>query len=357
MSDLFDPLTQRSITFRNRIGVSPMCQYSSVDGYPNDWHLVHLGSRAVGGAGVVIVEATGVEARGRISPADAGIWSDAHAEAWAPIARFIRAHGAVPGIQLAHAGRKASTSPPWERRRAALTPPEGGWQPVGASAIPFDEHHPTPTELSIAEIAEIRDAFIAATRRAVSAGFEMIELHAAHGYLLHSFLSPLSNHRTDVYGGSFENRTRFLRETATAMRSEIGDRLPLWVRISTTDWTEGGWTVDDSVELSIELKKLGVDMIDCSSGGNVPRAKIPVGPGYQVPAAERIRKEANVATAAVGLIDTADQAAEIIRTDKADMILVARQSLRDAYWPIHVAKKLGMAEKCPPPKQYERAFD
>jgi 2,4-dienoyl-CoA reductase-like NADH-dependent reductase (Old Yellow Enzyme family) len=357
MSDLFDSLTQRSITFRNRIGVSPMCQYSAVDGMPTPWHLVHLGSRAVGGAGTVIVEATAVEPIGRISPADAGIWSDAHADAWQPIAAFLREHGAVPGIQLAHAGRKASTSPPWEKRRAALTPAEGGWQPVAPSAIAFNEHSPVPTELSPGEIAALTDKFVTAAKRAVSAGFELIELHAAHGYLFHSFLSPLSNHRTDAYGGSFENRTRFLRETATKVRAAIGDKLPLWTRLSTTDWAEGGWAVDDSIQLSRELKSLGVDLIDCSSGGNVPRAKIPVGPGYQVPAAERIRREANIPTAAVGLISTAEQASDIVKSGQADMVLVARQSLRDAYWPIHVAKKLGVPEKCPPPKQYERAFD
>lgn len=356
MPDLFEPITQRSITFRNRIGVSPMCEYSATDGVPNDWHLVHLGSRAVGGAGLVICEATAVDPVGRISPADTGIWNDEQASAWARINAFISAQGAVPGIQLAHAGRKASTGEPWSGR-GSVTPGQGGWQPVGASAIPFSEGYATPSELSIRQIADVVVAFDHAARRAVAAGFKLIEIHAAHGYLLHSFYSPLSNHRTDAFGGSFENRTRLVVEIARAVRRAIGDDLPLWVRLSTTDWTEGGWTVDDSVALSRLLKDAGVDTIDCSSGGNVPRAKIPVGPGYQVPAASRVRKEAGIATAAVGLITDPKQADDILREGHADFVLIARQSLRDPYWPAHAARTLQQSNRVPPPKQYARAWD
>lgn len=355
MSDLFSPLTQRSITFRNRIGISPMCQYSSTDGLPNDWHQTHLVSRAVGGAGLVITEAAAVEPIGRISPADAGIWNDQQAEVWSRITHQIAAHGAVPGIQLAHAGRKASTDVPWNGRD--YVPPErGGWQPVGASAIKFDEHFATPTEMTVEQIHGVRDRFVEAARRAVDAGFKLIEVHAAHGYLLHSFYSPLANHRTDAYGGSFDSRIRFALETAEAVRSAVPESLPVWVRISTTDWIEGGWSVDDSVELARRLKQIGIDTIDCSSGGAAPGAKIPVGPGYQVPAASRLRNEAGIATAAVGMITEAKQAETIVSEAKADMILIARQSLRDPYWPLHAARELGVRETCQPPVQYARGF-
>jgi 2,4-dienoyl-CoA reductase-like NADH-dependent reductase (Old Yellow Enzyme family) len=356
MPELFDPFTQRSVTLRNRIGISPMCQYSAVDGVPNDWHFTHLTSRAVGGAGLVFTEATAVEPRGRISPADTGIWNDAQAQAWAHIAAFVNAHGAVAGIQLAHAGRKASTPPPWEKGRV-VRPEDSGWTPVGPSAVAFDEHSPRPAELSGEAIAGVREAFVAAAKRAVAAGFKVIELHAAHGYLFHSFVSPLSNRRTDAYGGSFDNRVRIVVETAKAVRAAVPEALPLWARLSCTDWTEGGWTLDDSVELARRLKAVGVDVIDCSTGGNVPKAKIPVGPGYQVPFAERIRREAEIATAAVGMIDQAEQAAGVVRDGKADVVLIARQSLRDAYWPLHVAKTLGVGDRLRPPKQYGRAFD
>lgn len=356
MPDLFSPLTQRSITFRNRIGVSPMCQYSADDGVPNDWHLVHLGARAVGGAGLVISEATAVEAIGRISPGDTGIWNDQQASAWSRINAFIAAHGAVPGIQLAHAGRKASTAAPWTGG-GLLAPEQGGWQPVGASALPFSDRYATPLELSVAQIEALVDAFVRAARRAMDAGFKLIEIHAAHGYLMHSFYSPLSNHRTDQYGGSFDNRVRLTVDVARAVRNAIGDAVPLWTRLSTTDWTEGGWSVDDSVVLARRLKDVGVDTIDCSSGGNVPRAKIPIGPGYQVPAAARIRAEANVSTAAVGLITEPQQAQQIIASGQADFVLLARQSLRDPHWPAHAARALGQAKQVPPPKQYERAWD
>ncbi|MBC8107633.1 MAG: NADH:flavin oxidoreductase/NADH oxidase [Anaerolineae bacterium] len=361
MPHLFEPLKLRDITFRNRIGISPMCQYSSVDGFANDWHLVHLGSRAVGGAGMVMVEATAVEPRGRISPDDMGIWSDDHVEPLARIARFIKQHGAVPAIQLAHAGRKASTSAPWKGHKV-LSPSEGGWQPVGPSVAPFEGlavpsalAGPEQSRGAASQIKEVQQHFVAATRRALDAGFELIELHGAHGYLAHSFYSPLSNFRTDEYGRSFDNRTRFITETAAAMRKTIPDRLPFFVRLSCSDWVEGGWTIDDSVKLSGRLKELGTDLIDCSSGGNV-NVKIPVGPGYQVPFAERIRRDAAVATAAVGLITEAGQADEIVRSGKADMVLIARASLRDSYFPVHAAIELGHRENLPLSQQYRRAF-
>jgi 2,4-dienoyl-CoA reductase-like NADH-dependent reductase (Old Yellow Enzyme family) len=355
MSELFSPLTQRSITFRNRIGISPMCQYSSTDGLPNAWHETHLVSRAVGGAGLIITEAAAVEPIGRISPSDAGIWNDEQAEAWSRITKQIASHGAVPGIQLAHAGRKASTDVPWQGRD--FVPPErGGWQPVGASATKFADNYAMPAELSVERIEGIRDRFVESARRAVDAGFKLIEIHAAHGYLLHSFYSPLANHRTDSYGGDFDNRIRFTLETASAVRRAVPDALPVWVRISTTDWIEGGWSVEDSVELSRRLKDIGIDAVDCSSGGNALGAKIPVGPGYQVPAAARVRQEAGVATAAVGMITDATQAQSIVRDGQADLILIARQSLRDPYWPIHAARELGVPDACKPPIQYARGF-
>jgi 2,4-dienoyl-CoA reductase-like NADH-dependent reductase (Old Yellow Enzyme family) len=353
MPHLFDPLTLRGITIRNRIGVSPMCQYSAENGFANDWHLVHLGSRAAGGAGVVIVEATAVEARGRISPQDLGLWTDDQIAGLARITSFIKSQGATPAIQLAHAGRKASTAQPWQGG-GPVGPEGGGWQPVGASAIPFAEKYPTPTELTTAEVGGIVDAFRAAAVRTDSAGFDVIELHAAHGYLLHSFLSPLSNQRTDQYGGSFENRIRLLVETAEATREVWPDHKPLFVRISCTDWVEGGWTIEESVELARRLKDVGVDLIDCSSGGSVPTAQVPGGAGYQTPFAERIRREANIPTAAVGMITQAMQADEIVRNRRADLVLLARELLRDPHWPLHAARTLQQPPPVPP--QYARAF-
>src|SRR5579883_1521329 len=350
---LFSPLTIRNVTFRNRIACSPMCMYSSVDGFANDWHLVHLGSRAAGGAGLVIMEATAVEARGRISPADQGIWKDAHIEFLARIARFIREQGAAAGIQLAHAGRKASTRPPWEGGRF-LPPDAGGWVPVAPSPIPFHPEEPAPHELSKSEIATIVDAFAAAARRALRAGFQVVEIHGAHGYLIHEFLSPLCNQRTDEYGGPLQNRMRLALEVTEAVRAAWPADLPLFLRISATDWAEGGWTVADSVELARCIRQLGVDLIDCSSGGAVPHQKIELGPGYQTPFAERIRREAGIATGAVGLITQARQADEIIRSEKADIVLLAREFLRNPYFPLHAARELGVEMK--PPVQYSRAW-
>lgn len=355
MSHLFNPLTLRSVTIRNRIGVSPMCQYSAEEGFANDWHLVHLGARASGGAGLVIAEATAVEARGRISPQDLGIWQDDHVEMLARITNFLKSQGATSAIQLAHAGRKASTARPWEGG-GSVAADAGGWQPVGASAIPFAEGYPTPTELSTTEVGEIVDAFRAAAVRSEASGFDVIELHAAHGYLLHSFLSPLSNQRTDEYGGSFENRIRLLVETAEATRAVWPESKPLFVRISCTDWVEGGWTIEESVELARRLKDVGVDLIDCSSGGSSPLAKIPIGAGYQTPFAERIRHEANIPTAAVGMITQPMQADEIVRNGRADLVLLARELLRDPYWPIHAAQALHKLDQAAIPPQYGRAF-
>lgn len=352
---LFEALTIRGVTFRNRIAVSPMCQYSATDGLANDWHLVHLGSRAVGGAGLVIVEATAVEAAGRISPQDLGLWSDAQSEPLARIARFLKQHGAVPGIQLAHAGRKASTPRPWERQLAEpLAPADGGWSPILApSAIAFDEDSAVPQALDEAGIRSVVQAFAQATERAITAGFEVIELHAAHGYLLHQFLSPLSNTRTDDYGGSLSNRARLTLEVAVAMRARMPSQLPLFVRLSATDWVPGGWDLPQTVELARWLKASGVDLIDASSGGTVPKAEIPVGPGYQVPFAEAIRAEAGIATGAVGMITEPFQADAIIHSGQADLILLGRELLRDPYWPLHAARVLGHDLAWPP--QYERA--
>jgi len=350
---LFSPLTIRGVTLRNRIGVSPMCQYSSVDGYANHWHLVHLGSRAVGGAGLVFTEATAVEARGRISPGDLGIYSDAHCEMLKQITTFVRAHGAMPGIQLAHAGRKASTTRPWDGHRAARLD-EGGWDEVDApSAIAFSETYPMPRELDHQGIARIRDAFGTAARRALDAGYAVAEIHAAHGYLLHEFLSPLSNRRTDEYGGSFDNRIRIVCETVAAVRTVWPDTLPLVLRVSATDWVEGGWTIDETVELARRVGDLGVDLVDCSSGGNTPDAQIPVGPAYQTPFAARVRRETGVMSAAVGLITDAAQAEAIVATGQADIVLLARQELRDPYWPLHAARELGAEVDWP--VQYVRA--
>jgi 2,4-dienoyl-CoA reductase-like NADH-dependent reductase (Old Yellow Enzyme family) len=354
MPSLFDSYPLRDVTLRNRIGVSPMCQYSSVDGFAEDWHLVHLGSRAVGGAGLVITEATAVSAEGRISPQDLGIYLDAHCENLGRIARFIAGQGAVPGIQLAHAGRKASMRRPWEGGKAVpLT--EGGWQPSGPSAIPFDTQSPVPKAMDEADLETVRRDFRAAAVRAMTAGFRWLELHAAHGYLLHSFLSPLANHRRDTYGGGFENRVRFPMEVIRAVRGVWPENLPFTVRLSCTDWLEGGWDIEQSIALSRLLKESGVDLIDCSSGGMAPSANIPLGPGYQVPFAARIRREAALPTAAVGLITEADQAAAIVSRGEADLVFMAREFLRDPYWPLRHAKASGGLLQ-QPPVQYGRAF-
>jgi 2,4-dienoyl-CoA reductase-like NADH-dependent reductase (Old Yellow Enzyme family) len=317
-----------------------MCEYSSQDGFANDWHLVHLGSRAVGGAGLVMTEASAVTPDGRISSADLGIYKDEHIEMLSRIFAFIEKQGGVPGMQLAHAGRKASTDIPWKGGKA-VDPASGGWTPIFApSALPFDAGYQTPRALSTSEIASIVKAFGDAARRVLLAGGRVIEIHGAHGYLINSFLSPLSNHRTDQYGGSFQNRARFLTEAVNAIRKVWPDTLPLFVRLSSTDWSEGGWTIDDSVELARALKPLGVDLIDCSSGGLVPNAKIPVGAGYQVRFSSRIRCDANISTAAVGMITQAAQADQIIRNGDADLVLLARESLRDPYFPLHAASEL-----------------
>jgi len=353
-SALFTPLSIRGVMLRNRIVVSPMCEYSSPNGYATDWHLVHLGSRAVGGAGAVLTEAAAVTQDGRISQRDLGIYLDDHVEALARIFAFIEQQGAVPGMQLAHAGRKASTAEPW-KGGDPVPPDEGGWTPIWApSAIPFRDGWQTPRAMTQGEIKDVVAAFASAARRVLDAGGRIAEIHAAHGYLVHEFLSPLSNQRSDEYGGSFDNRTRLLREIVEAVRGAWPERLPLFVRISATDWMEGGWTDDDSVALARQLKALGVDVIDCSSGGNVPQAKIPLGPGYQVPFAERVRREAGIMTAAVGLITDAHQAEAILQNGQADLIVMARQLLRDPYFPLHAAKALGDAPDVP--VQYRRAF-
>ena len=340
MIHLFDPLAIRDITFANRVFVSPMCQYSSTDGYANDWHFVHLGSRAVGGAGLVFTEATGVLPEGRISPEDLGIWMDDHIEPLARIVRFVHGQGSVAGMQLAHAGRKASTYRPWSGH-GTIPESNGGWNNVVApSALAFADQYPMPQALSIDGIKNIVSAFANAARRACEAGFDVIEIHAAHGYLIHEFLSPLSNHRTDVYGDSFENRTRILREIVTAVRGTWPERAPLFVRISASDWVDGGWDIQQSVELARRLKELGADLIDCSSGGNVPHARIPVGPGYQTHFAEQIRREADILTGAVGMITSPVQAEHIIATGQADAVIIARELLRDPYWPLRAAREL-----------------
>ncbi len=350
---LFTPLQLRQVTLRNRIAVSPMCQYSADQGRASDWHLVHLGSRAVGGAGMVIFEATAVEARGRISAADLGIWEDAQIEPLARVVRFIEAHGAVSCLQLAHAGRKASVRAPWDAGGTPRPVSEGGWPVVGPSPIPFAPDHPAPAPFDADGIREVVRAFVAAAERALQAGFRAVEVHAAHGYLLHQFLSPLSNQRTDAYGGSLENRTRLAREVVAAVRAAWPERLPLLVRLSATDWAEGGWTPDETVALARELGALGVDLVDCSSGGLVPWAKVPVAPGYQVPFAARVRREAGVASAAVGLITTPAQAEAIVASGQADLVLLARELLRDPRFPLRAATALGAAG--PWPAQYLRA--
>ena len=353
MAHLFDSLGIRDIKFANRVFVSPMCQYSSTDGYANDWHFVHLGSRAVGGAGLVFTEATAVLPEGRISPQDLGIWSEDHIEPLARIVQFIHQQGSVAGMQLAHAGRKASTYRPWEGN-GTIPESEGGWKNVVApSAVAFADHYPTPQALSSQGIQQIVGAFADAARRACEAGFRVIEIHAAHGYLIHEFLSPLSNRRSDAYGGSFENRTRMLREIVAAIRRSWPERAPLFVRISATDWTDGGWDIQQSVELARQVKELGVDLIDCSSGGNVAAASIPVGPGYQTPFAEQIRRECQIMTGAVGMITSSVQAEHIVATGQADAVILAREFLRDPYWALRAARELGQAMSWP--VQYVRA--
>jgi 2,4-dienoyl-CoA reductase-like NADH-dependent reductase (Old Yellow Enzyme family) len=354
MPNLFESFSLKSVTLRNRIGVSPMCQYSSQDGVASDWHLVHLGARAAGGAALVIAEATAVSPEGRITPGDAGIWAEKHIEPIARVNRFIKQQGAIPGIQLAHAGRKASAARPWEGG-AHLPDNAGGWPTLAPSALPFgDNLGKVPQELSTAGITKLQRDFAAAASRALSSGCEWLELHSAHGYLSHEFLSPLSNHRRDAYGGTFENRVRFLLETTRAVRAAWPERLPLTVRLSCTDWVPGGWDIEQSVELAGLLKREGVDLVDCSSGGGVPGASIPIGPGYQVSFAERIRREAGIATAAVGLIADPAQADAIVRQGQADIVLLARELLRDPNWPLRAAKTLGVAAE--PPVQYARAW-
>jgi 2,4-dienoyl-CoA reductase-like NADH-dependent reductase (Old Yellow Enzyme family) len=352
MSVLFSELKLREVRFRNRIFVSPMCQYSSRDGFPTDWHLVHLGSRAVGGAGLVVVEATAVSPEGRISPADSGIWSDGHVPAFARITSFVREQGAVPGIQLGHAGRKASTSVPW-RGEGPVLPRDGGWTPVAPSPVAFGPGYPEPREMSRTDIGAVTRDFADAAGRAAAAGFEVVELHMAHGYLLHEFLSPLANRRADEYGGTLANRMRLPLEVARAVRAVWPSHLPLFVRVSATDWVEGGWDVPDTVELARRLKDMGVDMIDCSTGGIAPGVKVPVAPGYQVPFAATVRREVGVPTGAVGMITQPAQAEEIVGTGKADAVLLAREMLRDPYWARHAALALGVEAPWPP--QYLRA--
>lgn len=349
---LFTPFTLRSLTFRNRIGVSPMCQYSAVDGVPGDWHFQHIGALATGGAALVIMEATAVLPEGRISPHDLGLWDSSQVLAFARITEFVKSQGAIPGIQLAHAGRKASTRRPWEGT-GAVPAAEGGWQVLGPDTEPFAPNYPTPVACTNEDIGQIIQAFADAAMRALAAGFEVIELHAAHGYLLHEFLSPLSNSRTDQWGGSFENRTRLTMAVARAVRGVWPSDFPLFVRISATDWVEGGWSLEDSVRLVRELRAVGVDLIDCSSGGNLASAKIAPGPGYQVPFSHRIRQEAGIATAAVGLITDPKQAEEIVASGSADMVLLAREMLRNPRWPLLAAHALGADAPWPP--QYVRA--
>lgn len=355
MSKLFERLNLRGIEFRNRIWVSPMCQYSSENGMPDDWHLVHLGSRAVGGAGLVIQEATAVSPEGRISPSDAGIWSDEHTAAYKRITKFIKEQGAIAGIQLAHAGRKASTGEPWNGG-VKVDENNGGWETVAPSAIAFSDDYPMPREMSKADIEKATNDFVAAAKRSVEAGFEVIEIHAAHGYLFHEFLSPLSNKRTDEYGGSLENRIRFPLETAKKVREIVPENLPVFVRISATDWTENGWDLAQSIEFCRHLKETGIDLIDVSTGGNVLRAKIPVAPNYQVPFAAEIRKQVGIKTAAVGMITEPTQAEEILQKGEADAVLIAREFLREPYFPFLAAKELGKKIDYVP-KQYGRAIE
>ena len=351
MSKLFSPLTIKNITLKNRIVMSPMCQYSAKDGFANDWHLVHLGSRAAGGSGLIIAEATAVSPEGRITPGDLGLWSDDHIKPLSRIVDFIHLHGSIAGIQLAHAGRKASCAVPWEGGKQ-LNDRQGGWQTVAPGEIPFIHDDRIPAPLTIEGIQKVISGFKAAAGRALSAGFKVIEIHSAHGYLLHEFLSPLSNPRIDEYGGPFENRTRLLLQVVDAVKSVWPAENPIFVRISSTDWTEEGWTLEESVRLAYLLKDLGVDLIDCSSGGNVFNATIPVGPGYQVPFSEEVRKT-GILTGAVGFITTASQAESIVQEDKADLVFMARELLRNPYFPLMAARELGGEVKWP--AQYLRA--
>jgi len=353
MSHLFDPLPLRSLTLQNRIVVSPMCQYSSVDGFSNDWHFVHLGTRAVGGAALVMTEAAAVTADGRISPNDLGIYDDRHVDGLARCVRFIQSQKTLAGMQIAHAGRKASTARPWEGG-GAVAREGGGWEPVGPGAEPFADNYPTPRAATAAEIAAIVDAFSAAARRALAAGFDIVELHAAHGYLIHEFLSPLVNTRTDAYGGSYDNRVRLCLEIVDAVRAAWPERLPMFVRISATDWKQGGWDLEQAVELARRLRAHGVDLVDCSSAGAVHDQQIVLGPGYQVPFAERIRRDAGVMTGAVGLITTPEQADAIVSRGQADVVLLARELLRDPYFPRRAAAELGASIDAP--LQYRRAW-
>ena len=352
MAKLFEPLKIKGVEFRNRIVVSPMCEYSSVDGFANDWHLVHLGSRAVGGAALVFTEAIAVSPEGRISPADLGIWKDEHIEFLKRIALFIHEHGAVAGTQLAHAGRKASVDAPW-RGNKVLSDEENGWKPVAPSEVAFSDTYRVPHELSKDEIKKVIRDFRNAAERALKAGFKVVEIHAAHGYLINEFFSPVSNTRTDEYGGAFENRIRIVLEIIESVKEVWPREYPLFVRISASEWSEKGWNIDDSVKLAKVLKEKGVDLVDCSSGGNVYKAKINIGPLYQVPFAEKVKKEAGIMTGAVGLITTAQECEEILQSGKADMIFLARQLLREPYFPLHAAKELGVDIKWP--DQYLRA--
>lgn len=352
MSSLFTPLTLRELSIKNRIFVSPMCQYSSKEGMPNDWHLVHLGSRAVGGAGLVMVEATAVTPQGRISPDDSGIWSSEHAKGFAPITRFIKEQGAVPAIQLAHAGRKASTDLPW-KGSAPLDGKHRGWQTIAPSALPFAAGHPVPREATAQDLEIILGQFTSAARRSLEAGFQVVEIHMAHGYLMHEFLSPLSNRREDDFGGSLENRCRFPLRVAKAVREIWPDHLPVFVRVSASDWMEGGWDLAQTMELAGGLKRIGIDLLDCSSGGLLPEGAPPFGPGFQTPFATAIRRELNLPTGAVGFITDPVQAEQIVATGLADAVFLAREMLRDPYWPLHAAKALG--EEVDWPVQYERA--
>jgi 2,4-dienoyl-CoA reductase-like NADH-dependent reductase (Old Yellow Enzyme family) len=352
MSKLFSSIKIRGVELKNRIAVSPMCQYSSREGLPSDWHLVHLGSRAVGGAALVIMEATAVSPEGRISPDDAGIWSAKHAEAYKRITSFIKEQNSVPAVQLAHAGRKASTFSPW-KGTGAVPLNEGGWTTVAPSPVRFADNYPLPKEMSKQDIQNFIDQFKSAAERSIEAGFQIIELHMAHGYLIHEFLSPLSNLRKDEYGGSLENRCRLAIEVARNVRNVIPEEMPLLARISSTDWAENGWDISQSVRLAEWLKDLGVDLIDCSSGGNIAKASIPLGPGYQIPFSEEIRKKVKILTAGVGLITSPEQAENIIRTGQADLVVLAREMLRNPYWPLFASEKLKADIEWP--KQYLRS--
>ncbi|WP_426954793.1 NADH:flavin oxidoreductase/NADH oxidase [Muricoccus radiodurans] len=350
MPDLFDPLTLRGVTLPNRIGLSPMCQYSCApDGKPTDWHMAHLLQRALGGAGLVLTEATAVTAEGRITPADLGLWEEAQVPGHTRLAAAIAATGAVPGIQLAHAGRKGSRNPPWREGAA-----EPGWEVPAPSAVPMDGMD-TPRMMTEAEIASSIEAMAAAADRAIRCGYRVIELHAAHGYLMHQFLSPLSNTRNDAWGGDFEGRTRIVREAVVATRNAIPAEIPLLLRVSHTDWIEGGWTTEETVELARRVATLGVDMVDVSSGGISAKAKIPVGPGYQLPGAAAVRA-AGVPVAAVGMITEPTQAQDAVSSGQVDMVLLGRAMLRDPYWPVHAAQALGVADRVGIPPQYERGW-